>query len=584
MMEVHIDFKELKTSWTKYDIVDVLDVVHSVETIQKYKNKEADIDVPILKSMLGIKSLNDPIPEYWIEIQKYPKEKKIFALLALIFTHGDVVEDFATKYSQGRMKGVVVINTPVKQLTNLRSALVVAEATDPTNRRKKEVPYDFSIVFYNPEVGKLFKKVLLERLSRLVKSPLSDKDFYRISFENKFEKALGITQEQYENWLEGKAFGGHYIKKICIENFLCITEPVKLNFNDSKEIYFLGENGDGKSLLLMALYLAFNGNYIENKTDKDQTGRAIDILNKYPDALYGFDEFERQYNLQHAIYLESFYAYGTHRGLYSADKWEEYGFMTLFNNELKLKNPVQWIKDLKLNEDDSIGKVFIATQKLSEVIYNILEKNVEVIFEGGEVKFEEKGYKLSIDQLSEGYRSVIIFVCDLLYRLVSKHDGKGDVFEMKGVVLIDEIDQHLHPKWQRVIVQRLRKLFPNMQFFFTTHSPTIIQGASEDALIYRVYREEGVTKVSDPYFRKNLDHMMMNTLMTSSLFGLLDSRLDSDNDEADTDDTYLLYRINKKLEQKLSEQKAEGKNFITDQEIDNLIDNILNDELNHDKN
>lgn len=584
MMEVHIDFKELKTSWTKYDIVDVLDVVHSVETIQKYKNKEADIDVPILKSMLGIKSLDAPIPEYWIEIQKYPKEKKIFALLALIFTHGDVVEDFATKYSQGRMKGVVVIDSPVKQLTNLRSALVVAEATDPTNRRKKEVPYDFSVVFYNPEVGKLFKKVLLERLSRLVKSPLSDKDFYRISFENKFEKALGITQEQYKNWLEGKAFDGHYIERICIENFFCITEPVKLDFNESKEIYFLGENGDGKSLLLMALYLAFNGNYIENKTDKDQTGRAIDILNKYPDALYGFDEFEQEYNLQHAIYLENIYAYGTHRGRESADTWEKYGFMSLFNNDLTMKSPVQWIKDLKLNEERQPDKMVIATRKLSEILYTILEKKVKTIIEGSEVYFEEKGYRLTIDQLSEGYRSVIIFVCDLLYRLVSKQDGKGNVFETKGVVLIDEIDQHLHPKWQRVIVQRLRKLFPNIQFFFTTHSPTIIQGASEDALIYRVYREDGVTKVSEPYFRKDLDHMMMNTLMTSSLFGLLDSRLDSDNNGADTDDTYLLYRINKKLEQKLSEQKAEGKNFITDQEIDNLIDNILTDELNHDKN
>lgn len=584
MMEVHIDFKELKTSWTKYDIVQVLDVIYSVETIQKYKNREALINEPILRSFLGIQSLNDPIPDYWIEIQKYPNEKKIFALLALIFTHGGVVEDFAIKYSKDNLKGILIVDSADKQLTNLRSALVVSGATDPANRRKQDVPYDFSIVFYNPEVGKLFKKVLIERFSRFIKDPLSDEDFYRISFENKFEKALGVTQEQYKNWLEGKTFDGHYIKKICIENFFCITEPVKLDFNESKEIYFLGENGDGKSLLLMALYLAFNGNHIENKTDKDQTGRAIDILDKYPDALSGSDEFEHEYNLQHAIYLENFYAYGTHRGRESADTWEKYGFMSLFNNDLTMKSPVQWIKDLKLNEERQPDKMVIATRKLSEILYTILEKKVKTIIEGSEVYFEEKGYRLTIDQLSEGYRSVIIFVCDLLYRLVSKQDGKGNVFETKGVVLIDEIDQHLHPKWQRVIVQRLRKLFPNIQFFFTTHSPTIIQGASEDALIYRVYREDGVTKVSEPYFRKDLDHMMMNTLMTSSLFGLLDSRLDSDNNEADTDDTYLLYRINKKLEQKLSEQKAEGKNFITDQEIDNLIDNILTDELNHDKN
>ena len=111
-----------------------------------------------LCSFLGINSLDDPIPDYWIEIQKYPIEKKIFSLLALIFTHGGVVKDFATKYSKDNMKGVFYIDSKDKQLTNIRSALVVAEATDPTNRRKNEVPYDFSVVYYNPKVGKLFKK------------------------------------------------------------------------------------------------------------------------------------------------------------------------------------------------------------------------------------------------------------------------------------------------------------------------------------------------------------------------------------------------------------------------------------------
>ena len=166
MDSIHIDFTELRTSWTKYDIVQALDVIYSVDTIQKYKNKEAKINERILRSFLGINSLDDPIPDYWIEIQKYPIEKKIFSLLALIFTHGGVVKDFATKYSKDNMKGVFYIDSKDKQLTNIRSALVVAEATDPTNRRKNEVPYDFSVVYYNPKVGKLFKKVLLERISR----------------------------------------------------------------------------------------------------------------------------------------------------------------------------------------------------------------------------------------------------------------------------------------------------------------------------------------------------------------------------------------------------------------------------------
>ncbi len=583
-MFLEVDFTKMTTSWTKYDIVQALDVVYSVETIQKYKNKEAKINEAILRSFLGIKSLEDPIPGYWIEIQKYPNEKKIFALLALIFTHGGVVNDFATKYSTGNMKGIFKVNEPSKQLTNIRSALVVSEASDPIYRRKEEVPYDFSVVFYNPNVGKLFKKVLEERISRLVTTSFSDEDFYNVCYNNKFDKALSLTHEQFKSWLEGDSFEASYIKSLKLNNFFSIKEPIVLDFEDSKEVYFLGENGDGKTLLLMALYLAFNGNFIKGKTTKEKTGRAIDILEGNRD-LEGIDESDMIHTLQNAIYLNNLYAYGTHRGRYSSDtsdKFEEYGFMSLFDNNQTMKDPIQWLKDLKLNEENNITT--IATTTLKEIFFDLLEKNVEIVIEGSNVYFIEKGYKLNLDELSEGYRSIIIFVCDLLYRLTDNNKDEGEnILDIKGVLLIDEIDLHLHPKWQKVIVTRLRHIFPNIQFFFTTHSPTIIQGASEDAIIYKVYREGGITKVSAPYYRKDLDHLMMNTLVTSSLFGLDNSRMDSENDLSTTDDSYLLYRINLKLESEILKQKEAGKNFISDLEIDNLIENILKEELDNDK-
>ncbi|HEY5589037.1 MAG TPA: AAA family ATPase [Candidatus Paceibacterota bacterium] len=581
-MAIDIDYKKMATSWTKFDIVQALDVVYSVETIQRFKNKEANIDEPILKSFLGIKSLQDPIPDYWIEIQKYPNEKKIFALLALIFTHGSVVEDFATIYSKGNMKGVFVLSEQNKQLTNIRSALIVSEASEPIYRRQKYVPYDFSVAIYNPNVGQLFKRVIQERLSRLTSEKLSEENFYQICYANKFDKALSLTKIQFRTWLEGEVFDAHYINSININSFFSIKEPLKINFGNSKEIYFLGENGDGKSLILMALYLAFNGNYIKYKTDKEKTGLAIDFLEKY-NKIEGFDEFDHEYNIQNAIYLENFYAYGTHRGRSAYEETEQYGFMSLFSYDLTLKSPIQWLKDLKLNEDSHNLNSKIASSKIEDILFDLLERNVKTKIDGSKVTFIEKGCELTLDELSEGYRSVIIFVCDLLYRLCSNEKNQTDIFGSKGVVLIDEIDQHLHLKWQRIIVQKLRSLFPNIQFFFTTHSPTIIQGASDDAIIFRVYRENGVTKVSDPYYRKDLDHLMMNTIVTSSLFGLDDSRMNSNDLLSKTDDTYLLYRINKKIEDKLNAQKALGKSFISDSEIDNLIDKIINENLRHDK-
>lgn len=576
MTSVKIDFTKLRTSWTKYDIVQALDVPYSVDTIKKYMNKEAQINESILRSFLGVKSLEDPIPDYWIEIQKYPNEKKIFSLLALIFTHGEIVKDFATKYSHGNMKGVFKLDSTEKQLTNIRSALVIAEATDPTNRRKNIVPYDFSVAYYNPKVGKLFKQVLLQRLSRLSdKESFSNEEFYDICKENGFHKALSLTFDQFKTWLEGESFSACYVNGLHIDNFISIKEPVDIDFEKSKEIYFLGENGDGKSLLLMAICLAFNGNYIKFKTEKRDTGIATDILDNNSD-IYGTDEWNHTYAVSNAIYLENLYAYGTHRGRYNADPTEKYGFMSLFNNDLTLNSPEQWLKNLKLEEEqasDNGIKTKIATQQIEKILFDLLEKKVETHIDGSNVIFVEKGCELSIDQLSEGYRSIIIFVCDLLYRL-HKNDSPN-IFNTKGVVLVDEIDQHLHLKWQRTIVGKLRKIFPNIQFIFTTHSPTIIQGASDDAIIFRTYRENGVTKVSEPYYRKDLDHLMMNTLVTSSLFGLEDSRLNSNDDHSDTSDSYLLYKINKKLISRLKGQKENGKNFIDENEIDALIDSIL---------
>ena len=568
-----IDYKKVqKTSWTKYDIVHALDVIYSIESIEQYKSKSVSINEPILRSFLGVSSLNDPIPDCWIKIQKYPKEKKLFAFLALMFTHGGIVDDFAEKYSKKNMKGVFIVETSDKQLTNIRSVLVESGASEPMYRKQSRVPYDCSSLLYNTEIGKLFKDILYERLSRHIKD-LSDPIFYKNCYENKFHKALGLTQFQFRSWLEGHPFKASYISSIRITNFFCIESDIELSFGDSKEIYFLGENGDGKSLFLMALLLAFKGSSIINQTEKSETGRAYDILSSSI-TLNGEDEVGNEYNpTNNAIALSNIFAYGTHRGRYSAENYERYGFMSLFSSEETLKSPIIWLKDLKLAEDDT-KKISISINELSRVICDILERNVEIEFIGNDVLFKEKGYSLTLDNLSEGYTSIIIFICDLLSRLSAT--TADDVFKAKGVVLVDEIDQHLHPKWQRKIVRKLRSLFPNIQFFFSTHSPMIIQGASEDAVIFRIYREQGKTKVSDPYYRKDLDHLMINTLVTSSLFGLDDSRLDPLNNNAITEDSMVEYLINKKVSNKLAELKGAGHTFLSEKEISDIIDDVLN--------
>ena len=595
-MSIQVDFSKLKTSWTKFDIVQVMEVIHSVDTIEKFKRKEAGIDEPILRSFLGIRTLQDPTPSYWIEIQKYPNEKKIFAFFAVLFTHGEIVKEFANKYSTGEMKGLFKVEEG-KQYTNIRSALIESGAAAPVYRRTKEVPYDFSPIFQNSEVGKLFKQLLLERISRLDKSILTDDDFIEICISNNFHKALSVSEQQFKSWINGEQVSENgFIKSVDILNFFSVEEA-HLDFDGSKEIYFLGENGDGKSLILMSSYLAFNGNYITNQTDQEKTGKASDILRNHKNIqLSGIDDKGFEYNPSKGRFMNNLFAYGTHRGRTSTDKPEEYGFMSLFDSEETLINPVSWLKDQKLlefekslDESNAIGEIkelpnSFPSLWLEEMFFDLLEKHVEIKIEGTGIFFKEKNANLTFEQLSEGYKSILIFVSDLMYRLNKNATEGQSVKDLKGIVLVDEIDLHLHPKWQRVIIGKLRMIFPNVQFIFTTHSPNIIQGASEDAVIYRVYRnaEDGKTRVSDPYYRKNLNHLMINTLLTSPLFGLENSRLDPENDSADTSETYLLYRINEKIKEELDKQKAQGKNFISDDEIDTLIQSIIDEELKKD--
>ncbi len=86
--------------------------------------------------------------------------------------------------------------------------------------------------------------------------------------------------------------------------------------------------------------------------------------------------------------------------------------------------------------------------------------------------------------LSDGYRNVVSLVADLAWRAATLNpfDGADAGIRAVGVVLIDEIDLHLHPSWQRRIVPDLRRAFPQLQFVVTTHSPQVVASVHQDAI------------------------------------------------------------------------------------------------------
>jgi predicted ATP-binding protein involved in virulence len=117
-----------------------------------------------------------------------------------------------------------------------------------------------------------------------------------------------------------------------------------------------------------------------------------------------------------------------------------------------------------------------------KVQYDISAEELQISLEDGKL--------LPFHLLSDGYRNVLGMVADIAFRMAVLNPFLQDksILETTGIVLIDELDLHLHPKWQRKIVDDLKRTFPGVQFIATTHSPFIIQSLETGEL--RVLDEE----------------------------------------------------------------------------------------------
>ena len=104
----------------------------------------------------------------------------------------------------------------------------------------------------------------------------------------------------------------------------------------------------------------------------------------------------------------------------------------------------------------------------------------------------KRGQELIINQLSDGEKCLLAMVGDLARRLAIANPGLTEPLEGEGIVLIDEIELHLHPKWQREIIPALTRTFPNCQFIVTTHSPQVISQVKPEGIFILEKTDEGV--------------------------------------------------------------------------------------------
>ncbi len=171
-------------------------------------------------------------------------------------------------------------------------------------------------------------------------------------------------------------------------------------------------------------------------------------------------------------------------------------FVTMFQEAASLGEVDRWLKDLN---HKALEKKTAEQQQLA-ILLKILrdelmpnEITIDRVDSDGLWLRDRKGLKLAWSEMSDGYRSALALLADILRHLIKAYgveglvdnDNDGKIFvKRSGVVLIDEIDAHLHPEWQREIGFWLKRHFPNIQFLVTTHSPIICQAADENGLFH----------------------------------------------------------------------------------------------------
>lgn len=348
-----------------------------------------------------------------------------------------------------------------------------------------------------------------------------------------------------------------YLGKIDIVKYFCVQD-LKINgLAGKKEIYVVGENGDGKTLFLQAVVLALKGNEdIGIVTDYIKSEKT-DIEIKATDS----DNKEYVFSPSENNGFENIYAYGVGRSRDDSDKKEKHGYLTLFDMSQYLHNPIKWLQYLDYKKHTGETDQ-ISLEIAKEMLKDILDENVEIEVSPDHVIFNERGNKVAFEHLSDGYKGVVIWICDLIERLSKNQPHVNQLRDFKGIVLVDEIDLHLHPKWKFQIVRKLRGWFPNIQFIITTHSPTVILGSSEDAVFYKLYKEDGIVKISEPL--RNIKNQMANTILTSPLFGL--GQASARHGDVDTSDDYYYSVIHKEISRRVKSDRG-----ITEDEILKMV-------------
>lgn len=204
---------------------------------------------------------------------------------------------------------------------------------------------------------------------------------------------------------------------------------------------------------------------------------------------------------------------------------------TLFSDDAVLRNPEAWLLNLDhvaaradKNDKEPQDRLNQAKQLLLNILPDI--EDIRIVTSRGPnprlgVEFLSPYGWVPLRQLGYGYQTLITWVADLANRMVERYPDSPNPLAEPAVVLVDEIDLHLHPLWQRKLMSFLTERLPNTQFIATAHSPLVAQAAADANLV--VLRREGDHVIIDNEV-ENIRNWRIDQILTSDLFGLKTAR------------------------------------------------------------
>lgn len=165
--------------------------------------------------------------------------------------------------------------------------------------------------------------------------------------------------------------------------------------------------------------------------------------------------------------------------------------------------------------------------------------------------------RIPVSLLSDGYKCTISLIADIAYRMAILNPQLLDkvLIETEGIVLIDEIDLHLHPIWQKRILKDLMDIFPKVQFIVTTHAPEVINSVKSDSII--VLKDNAVLPAFDETYGKDSNTILREIMEVSTRPDDIRNLFEQFYDLLDKEQWNLAESVIEKLESKIGNNDAE---------------------------